>query len=312
MNKLTVTVIIPTYKPDEKFRELLKRLRKQTVLPEKILVLNTEERYFHQPDVEGMPEVSVIHIRKQDFDHGGTRDMGARMADTDLCLFMTMDAIPADNCLIEALIKPFEDENVCAAYARQLPGEDCSPLERYTRSFNYGSESRIKTKADLGELGIKTFFCSNVCAAYRRSEYLAQGGFERHTIFNEDMIFAGKLIREDRAVAYCADAKVIHSHNYSGIQQFRRNFDLGVSQADHPEIFDMAKSESEGIRMVKQTAGWLIKTGRILLIPKLIWQSGCKFIGYRMGKGYRKLSPHMIKCCTMNPSYWGNKLGSGK
>lgn len=311
MSKLTVTVLIPTYKPDEKFRELLKRLRKQTVLPEKILVLNTEEACFHPEDVEGMPEVSVIHLRKQDFDHGGTRDLGARMADTDLCLFMTMDAVPADERLIEELIKPFENKKVCAAYARQLPGEDCSPLERYTRSFNYGPESRIKTKEDLGTLGIKTFFCSNVCAAYRRSAYLELGGFEQHTIFNEDMIFAGKLIQADLAVAYCADAKVIHSHNYSGMQQFRRNFDLGVSQADHPEIFGMAKSESEGIRMVKKSGAWLMKTGRFWLIPKLIWQSGCKFLGYRMGKSYRTLSPRMIKYCTMNPSYWGNKLETG-
>lgn len=308
MKKLTVTVIIPTYHPGEKFRELLKRLRTQTVQPEKILILNTEEAYFHPEDVEGMPEVSVIHIQKKEFDHGGTRDLGARMADTDLCLFMTMDAVPADNCLIETLAGAFREERVCAAYARQLPGEDCSWLERYTRNFNYGPDSRIKTKADLDTLGIKTFFCSNVCAAYRRSAYLELGGFERRTIFNEDMIFAGKLILAGRAVAYCAGAEVIHSHNYSGWQQLKRNFDLGVSQAEHPEIFSMAKSESEGIRMVKDTARWLLKTGRVWLLPKLLWQSGCKFIGYRLGKGYQKLSPGMIRRCTMNPAYWEKKV----
>lgn len=36
----------------------------------------------------------------------------------------------------------------------------------------------------------KTFFCSNVCAMYRRSIYEKLGGFVKHTIFNEDMIFA--------------------------------------------------------------------------------------------------------------------------
>ena len=41
MEERTVTVIIPTYKPDEKFRELMKRLAKQTVRPEQILVINT-------------------------------------------------------------------------------------------------------------------------------------------------------------------------------------------------------------------------------------------------------------------------------
>lgn len=38
------------------------------------------------------------------------------------------------------------------------------------------------------------------------------------------MIYAGRLIQEGYAVAYAADAKVIHSHNYSCMQQFHRNF----------------------------------------------------------------------------------------
>lgn len=304
MKELTVTVIIPTYKPDEKFRKLLGRLSRQTVLPERILVINTEEKYFRWEDVEGIPGLSVLHISKQEFDHGGTRDLGARMAGTDLLLFMTMDAVPADTHLLEEIKKPFQNPRVAAAYARQLPDRDCSPLEVYTRGFNYGEESILKTGEDLPRLGIKTFFCSNVCAAYRRSTYLEQGGFEKKTIFNEDMIFAGKLIQAGCGVAYCAEARVIHSHNYSGIQQLRRNFDLGVSQAEHPEIFQMAKSETEGIRMVKKTAGWLIKSGKPWLLPRLIWQSGCKFLGYRLGKSYRKLPGPVIRACTMNPGYW--------
>ncbi len=73
-----------------------------------------------------------------------------------------------------------------------------NPVEAYTRIFNYPKESRIKSKEDLPKLGIKTFFCSNVCAAYRKSEYNALGGFPLHTIFNEDMIFASHLLKQER------------------------------------------------------------------------------------------------------------------
>ena len=140
--------------------------------------------------------------------------MAAEMLQGAFLLFLTQDAIPADDCLIERLYEVFatgresdRQQPVAAAYARQLPMPDCHVIERYTRSFNYGKESRIKTADDLETLGIKTFFCSNVCAMYRRSTYEALGGFERHTIFNEDMIFAGKLIQNGYAVAYCAEAK---------------------------------------------------------------------------------------------------------
>ena len=73
---------------------------------------------------------------------------------------------------------------------------------------------------------------------------------------------------------------MIHSHNYSWIQQFHRNFDLGVSQAEHPEIFESVKSEGEGIRLVKQTFSYLIAKKKIWLIPGFIMQSGFKYAGY--------------------------------
>ena len=124
------------------------------------------------------------------------------------------------------------------------------------------------------------------------------------TIFNEDMIYAAKAVKSGYAVAYAADARVIHSHNLSFRQQFRRNFDLGVSQADHPEVFAGVPSEGEGIRLVKQTAGRLVKTGRWLLLPALVIGSGCKFLGYRLGKQYRFLPKRLILKCTGNPDYW--------
>lgn len=222
----------------------------------------------------------------------------------EFILFMTQDAVPAHETMIEELYAPFSDKKVCAAYARQLPRAECSIIEKYTRSFNYGPESRIKTQEDLAQLGIKTFFCSNVCAMYRRSAYEELGGFERRTIFNEDMIFAAKLIQSGKAVAYCAKARVIHSHNYSSREQFHRNFDLGVSQAEHPEIFDAVKSESEGIRMVKQTAAYLIKLKKLYLLPKLCMQSAAKYAGYKLGKNYKKLPKRFIYRCTMNRAYW--------
>ena len=198
------------------------------------------------------------------------------------------------------------------AYARQLPDKDCPLAERYTRSFNYPEESYLKTKADLKRLGIKTFFASNVCCAYDREKFWFQGGFIKNAIFNEDMIFAGKAVMEDDyAIAYVADAKVIHSHNYNCTQQFKRNFDLAVSQADHPEVFGGIHSESEGIRLVKQTAHYLSEKHKPWLIPGMFVKSGFKYMGYRMGKAYRMLPMWLIMKCTMNREYWLEKKEGG-
>lgn len=306
MEKKTVDVIIPVYRPGKEFGELLRRLEKQEYRPEKILVMNTGRENWNE-EWEKCPILKVHHLEQKDFDHGGTRKAGAALSDADILLFMTQDALPADKKLIGNLIRPLEEEKTGAAYARQLPKEDCRFLERYTRSFNYPSESHIRTAADIPSCGIKTYFCSNVCAAYDREVYEKLGGFVDHAIFNEDMIYAGNLVKKGYSIAYAADAKVYHSHNYSALQQFHRNFDLGVSQAEHPEIFANVPSEGEGIRLVKKSLAYLVKTGHIWLIPQLVIQSGAKYAGYFLGKRYWKLPHRLVMACTMSPWYWKQK-----
>ena len=53
-------------------------------------------------------QIEIIHIRPEDFDHGGTRNMGASISYADIVLYMTQDAIPADEHLIEKFAKVFE------------------------------------------------------------------------------------------------------------------------------------------------------------------------------------------------------------
>lgn len=301
---MTVTVIIPTYKPDETFQKLMEGLASQTYPIEKIIILNTEQSYWRESYLKDADQAEVYHITRREFDHGRTRAMGAAMTKSDLLVFFTQDAVPKNDTVIECLVKAFEDPSIGAAYARQLPNSTCKLMEQYTRSFNYPDKSSVKRKEDLPQLGIKTYFCSNVCAAYRKTVYEKMGGFISKTIFNEDMIMAAHMIQAGYGIAYQADAQVIHSHNYSYVQQFRRNFDLAVSQADHPEIFAQVSSESEGMRLVKKTASYLLKRKKPWLIPDLILASGFKFLGYKTGKNYQRLPKKLVKKLTMNPAYW--------
>lgn len=301
---MEVDVLIPVYRPDGKLTELLKRLKMQNYPIHRVILMNTEEKHFPAELTGIWDRVEVYHLAKEEFDHGGTRDRGVRMSTADLVVCMTQDAMPADETLIEELVKPFDDPEVWAAYARQLPNEDCREVEKYTRSFNYPEQSMVKTKEDLDRLGIKTFFCSNVCAAWRREKYLELGGFVKHTIFNEDMILAGTMIKQGGKIAYCAKAKVIHSHNYSAFQQFHRNFDLAVSQTMYSEVFGGIRSESEGIKLVKKSLSYCIKIGKPWLMIQVVTQSAGKLLGYKMGQRYRSLPMWLILRCTMSPSFW--------
>ena len=266
---MKIDVIIPTYRPGRQFRELIRRLKVQTMPPDDILIWNTGEQYW-KSSLEKLHLSEVHHIPKEEFDHGTTRAEAAKSSTADILVFMTQDSLPAHVSLIEELVTPIIEGKCEASYARQLPKKTASLIEQYTRRFNYPKESRIKSWEDVGELGIKTFFCSNACAAYKKSIYDELGGFGEHMIFNEDMVYAGKLVRHGYRIAYVSEAKVYHSHNYNLPTLFSRNFDLGVSQRMHPEIFAGIPSESEGIRLVLDTAKYLIQIKKPWLILELI------------------------------------------
>lgn len=309
--KMTVDVIIPTYKPSDILCLLLQKLQEQTFLIHRVLILNTEEalweeavkKYPIEAALKKLPH-EIYHIRKDEFDHGGTRLFGAEQSSADILLFMTQDAVPANAFLVEELVQGLRDADTAVAYARQLPREDCSVVERYTRQFNYPEQSRKKGMEDIATLGIKTFFCSDVCAAYKRNVFECLGGFETPVIFNEDMFFAAKAIDAGYYVYYAARAEVIHSHNYTMAQQFHRNFDLAVSQQQHPEIFEQVSSEAEGMKLVLGTVKHLIAVGKPHLIFQLGFQCIGKYAGYRMGKHYKRLSRKQILRYTMNQDYW--------
>ncbi len=306
---MEVDVIIPVYKPTEKLTALLEALKAQTLPVHRIILVNTEKIYFDKFTAgtdfwDKYKNVTVKHIPKKDFDHGGTRNYGVSLSLAPYFIMMTDDALPVDEKMTERLLSPFVDTKVGMSYARQVPARGCGVIERYTRSFNYPEKSCVKSARDIKTMGIKAFFASNVCAAYRRDIFDELKGFTSHTIFNEDMIYARGLMDAGYRIAYAARAKVAHSHNYSGFGQFRRNFDLGVSHGEYPEIFSGLSAESEGKKLVKETCRFLWGEGKPWLIVKLAWQSGCKYLGYFWGKRYKRLPVALRKMLSMNREYW--------
>ncbi len=299
----TIDIIIPTYRPGDLFLRLFAMLQKQNLPYQKLIVINTEETLMPQTVREALLSDSRTVLRditEEEFDHAATRAFGVTLSDADAFVCMTDDAVPADTRLLEKLAEALGEEGAALAYARQLPAANADEAERYVRRFNYPDTGRIKRIEDLEELGIKTFFASNVCCAYRREIYEELGGFAGSAIFNEDMVYASAALRAGYCSVYCADARVVHSHNYTAMQQFHRNFDLGMSQQMHPEVFGGLKSEGEGIRLVKNTAGHLAASGAAAQIPLFLVRTAFRYAGFRAGKAYEKLPDRLVMSFAMN------------
>ena len=98
-----------------------------------------------------------------------------------------------------------------------------------------------------------------VFSAIRRKEFEEIGGFPENVLMFEDMLFAAKLIEGGYKIAYVPEAKVVHSHDYSLVQQFRRYYQAGVSFQRNPWFTRYARSNKEGIAFLRDEIKFLFK-----------------------------------------------------
>jgi rhamnosyltransferase len=327
---VSISIIIPAYNPGEQaVYAMCDALARQTKAFEQLVIIDSSspdgtadvwENAWQQAASkhEHSAMLYLESILQTSFNHGGTRNLAAERATGDVLVFLTQDALPKDEHWLAELIHPLTQASevaIAATYARQVAPEGVSVLEQFARSFNYPETSRTKTWDDLPDLGIKTFFLSNVSSAFLRAPFEEVGGFPERTILNEDMLITASLLKAGYGACYVAEAAVWHGHNYSISAQFKRYFDIGVSirQAQHlPE--DLASS-GEGLRFVRgQLAFVWRKTGVSGLLgplPRVIVESAAKWLGFRLGQAERILPVGIKRRLSMHTSFWqSNDKGS--
>ena len=278
------TIIIPTDNA-KKIYHTIDLLHQQTLLPDEIVVIEDTDDEGKPEITEKYPDVKYIRTKRKEFDHGRTRDTALRSSIGDYIIFITSDAIPSDSHFIENITAPFStDEKIAVSAGRQIPRPDAWPFERLVRTFNYPSVSRVRSASDIPELGVKTFFTSDCCCAYRRDIYEELGGFDFPIKTAEDFLFAARAVNAGYKIAYTADAGVIHSHNLTLAQQYRRNFLTGYESEKHKEYFCGVSQEKEGMRLVKYVSFELLKRGRLLSFIRFGFDCVARFLGNKMGK----------------------------
>nr|WP_314116736.1 glycosyltransferase [uncultured Aggregatibacter sp.] len=296
---------IPTYNSGTLWCDWIEAYQSQLLKADKVIVIDSSssDNTAKLADESGF----LVHsIPKSEFNHGGTRNQAVEFATSfaDVVVFMTQDAILASPDSLANLLAPFVDPEVAAVCGRQLPHYNATPLAAHARYFNYPSESKVKSQADISMLGIKTAFMSNSFAAYRLSVFEELGGFPDNTILAEDMYLTAKMILSGYKVAYCAEATVFHSHNYTLKQEFQRYFDTGVFQRDQAwlqQIF--GKAVAEGKKFMLSELKFLSKNAPHLL-PKALLSTFAKWVGFKLGYHYQKLPYAWCRWLSMHKGYW--------
>lgn len=281
----TVKIIVPTYNAGPQFKQFLAALLSQRhfVLEDALII--------DSASTDGTPHLAkdaglaVQSIPRKEFSHGGTRAKAAEQIKADVIVFLTQDAILAEPDSIEKLVACFQDATVAAAFGRQLPNQGANVLDAFARIYNYPNISHISTIQDKTTKGIKTAFFSDSFGAYDREKLLEIGNFDQNLDFGEDTIAAAKLLMAGYKTAYCAEATVYHSHNFSLLEEYERYKTTGKFHKSQPWLLrEFGKAEGEGMKFVKAELNYLIEQGKWYMIPSALLHNAIKYAGYRAGK----------------------------
>jgi len=152
---------------------------------------------------------------------GRVLNQGMEHTEGEVVAFVNSDCTPQNRFCLEKLLEGFSDEKVAAAFGRQIPRPDCIPLQVKDTEYTYGDGSEQHRWRNC---------FSMACSAIRRSVW-EDMRFNENLCIAEDMDWTYRARNRGYSVLYAPESIVMHSHNYTLPQFYRRMYKEGRDEA---------------------------------------------------------------------------------
>lgn len=299
---MNTSVVIPALNAERYLPELIRAIRSQKPAPPgEILVLDSGSTDRTRAIAESFEGVRVIAI--DDFSHGRARNRGAREARGDVAVYLSQDALPANEEWLTKLLEPFSDERVAAVYSRQIPRDDANPMERFFLQDRFPPGDPIHRRAGgRDHLTMEQVFFSNVSAAIRRDR-LAEHPFDEEVVMSEDQQLSRDLMMAGYTVVYRPDSIVYHSHNYTLGTVFRRYFDSVYSLTQIFPRHGVGTSTAMGTSYLRREIAYMVRRYPAWL-PYYAAYTFCKIAGALASHMADRMPRGLARRCSLHPYYW--------
>jgi len=178
----------------------------------------------------------IINIPKGTYVPGRVLNQGMEVAKSDWVVFLNSDCTPQNAQWLTNLLAGIgEDDRTAAVFGRQIPRPNCHPLLAKDTDDTYGDGSRQRFW--------KHCF-SMASSAISRSVWESQR-FNEDLGYSEDIDWTWRARQNGFFIKYVADSVVMHSHNYTLGQFYRRHYGEGRAEAS---IFEWSTWDSSLLR----------------------------------------------------------------
>lgn len=246
-----VSIVIPTYNGAHYFPSLIKAIKMQSHIIDPEIIFVDSESTDETIKLANYYHIKVIKIKKNKFNHGLARNLGAMNSKGKYIIFTVQDALPIDNFTYANMLSTLtNNKNVIGVSTKQTPYPDADLFAKW-QMYNHNTTLELNDTNFISSLPKKNKFYQlpfiekrkisiydDVCSCVKKDDFFKLGGYKKIN-FAEDIEFSIRALMNGYKIAFTGNSGVIHSHNRPAEYFFRRYY------ADNKIVNDLFKEKYE-------------------------------------------------------------------
>ena len=277
-----VSIILRSFNEGWALRETLPMLQTQEYRNWELIVIDSGSTDGSVELIRATRPSHFIQIQPHEYNPARVMNRGMELTRSEFGIFLNADATPQDIRWLRPLVEALFDRRVAAVFGRQVPRRDCRAVfaHDYERCFGPDRES---TNWDH-------FF--SMASSGIRKDIWSRRGFDERMQYSEDDEWTRWARAQGYQIVYAPESVVVHSHNYTPAQAWKRSFGEARALA---AVWPGKRSDFNWPRTV--LLGWLNDARRDLMFCarrrrlrewphalRIRWRQRCgKLTGFRDG-----------------------------
>jgi len=214
MERPRVSIILRSFNEAWALRSTLDALKAQTYTNWELIAFDSGSSDGSVELLRRANPTHFVEMLPHEYRPGRVINRAIKLARSDRVIFLNADATPQGSDWLEPLVLALSDPKVAAVFGRQVPRPGCKAVfaRDYERCFG-----------DKRESAHWEHFFSMVSSGLRRDVWAIRG-FNETMQYSEDDEYTRWCVGAGYRIAYCPDSVVMHSHNYTPRQAYKRSF----------------------------------------------------------------------------------------
>jgi len=219
MSAPLVSIILRNKNSEETMAEVLKALFNQRFIDFELIVMDSGTR---DQSLEWLKPCAhqIQAIAPEAYFPGKVLNQAAQIARGEILVFLNSDVVMLNEQVLDHLLQPFEDPQIVASFARQIPRPEADPWVQ-----------RDYAKAFPAEGPAPDWMTYSLPLAAMRKNAWKKMPFYTWAWGSEDSEWGFRAQKQGLKIAYVPLAEVMHSHNYTLKQLYGRRFIEGEADA---------------------------------------------------------------------------------